>query len=161
MYTWRCIIGNYVSISFLSFLLSACSTRQLFSNSPGISFNLNAAYWGSWASASLFVHSSIRKQMSNRDVMWTCFRCFPCCLRLGSLAAKDADAKSACTKSAEGIYSKSTYAEGAGAVEHSKIHSQSFWISEVKLFDIGWWVLLLRYNCTNILLKLETEIKAY
>ena len=36
--------------------------------------------------------------MSNRNAMWTCSRCFSCCLRLSSFAAEGVDAESACTE---------------------------------------------------------------
>ncbi len=40
----NCIVGNSIIISFLSFSLSACSTRQLFLNSPRMSSCPDMAY---------------------------------------------------------------------------------------------------------------------
>ena len=59
---------------------------------------------------------------------------------------------------------ESAYTGGAGAVEHSRINSESFSISEMELFDLGWWlsinILSLKYGFTNLLLKLETKLGA-
>ena len=116
-----------------------------FSSSPAICSCLDAGYWDSRESASLSVHLSTGKQVSDGDAMWTCSRCFSCCSRLGSFAAEGADAESACTggtcagnassavdacikgagpegTGTEGAGMESACTGGAGAVEHSRIH---------------------------------------
>ena len=131
-----------------------------FSSSLAICFCLDARYWDSQESASLSIHLSTGKQVSDGDAIWTCSKCFSCYLRLGLFAAKDVDAESACTgstcaenassavgacikdagpegTSTEGTGMESACTGGAGAVEHSGIHSQSFQISEMKLFGTG------------------------
>lgn len=51
------------------------------SSNLAISFYLNAFYQSSWSFASLFVYLSIRKQMSDKEIIWTYFYCFLGCLR--------------------------------------------------------------------------------
>ena len=93
-----------------------------FSSSPAIFSCLDAGYWDSRKLASLSVHLSTRKQVSDGNAMWTCSRCFSCCLRLGSFAAEGADAESTCTggtcagnaSSAVGACIKSAGPEGTG-----------------------------------------------
>lgn len=63
----------------------------------------------------------------------------------------------------ESAYIAGTYAGRAcirsiDAIDYSRLHLQSFSILEVELFGTDWWVLLLRYNCTNTLFKLGTRI---
>lgn len=148
MYAQRYIVGNCVSMNFLFFLLSACLTKQLFSNSLEVFFCPDVTYWDSWVSTLLFVHLFIRKKMSNENVMWTCSRYFLCCLWPDLFIAKDADAKNACTKSAKSTYTKGACIEGssskdASTIKHLRIHLQFFGILEVKLFGIAWWSLML------------------
>lgn len=60
-------------------------------------------YWGGLASASLFVHLSVVKQMSDGDAMWTFSGYFPGCLRprlIGAEGAKGANVGGACIGSA-------------------------------------------------------------
>ena len=71
--------------------------KTLFSSSPAICSCLDAGYWDNRESGSLSVHLSTGEQVSNGDAMWTCSRCFSCCLRLGSFAPEGADAESTCT----------------------------------------------------------------
>ena len=96
-------------------VMSRCIVGDFVSSDPAISFCLDAVYWGGWSSVSLFVHSSIRKQVSDGDAMWTCSRCFPGCPRPGSFAAEGADVESACTG---GVCAGSTCAGGVDAVKH-------------------------------------------
>lgn len=157
MYAWHCIIYIYVSISFLSFLLSACLTKRLFSNSSGISFCPDVAYWDNWASASLFVYLSIEKQMSDGNAIWTYFRYFLYCLWPGSFAAEGADVKNACIKSADNACTKGACAKvsctgGAGGVSAVKdlgIYLQLSWILKLRQYStrlatkvrVGWLLL--------------------
>lgn len=64
---------------------------------------------------------------------------------------EDAGRESACT-------------EGTCTIKHLRIHLYSFSISEIELFDIGYWllidVLFSRYGYSNILFKLRTGIRA-
>lgn len=57
---------------------------------------------------------------------------------------------------------KTTYTRGADAIKYSRIHSQSFSISDIKLFNTGQWslidILLFRYSFTGVLLGLETGV---
>ena len=57
----------------------------------------------------------------------------------GTGAGDTSSARDPCVKGAfvGGACAESTYAGGASAVEHSGMHSQSFQISEVKLFGTG------------------------
>ena len=91
--------------------------------------------------------------------MLTSFRGFSDSLQLVLFVSKAADVKTACTKSAKNIR-----AGVAGPIEHSGIYLPLSWISEVKLFGPGWWLLidalLLRYNFTNVLFKLKTGVGA-
>ena len=83
----------------LRIFLRVTILRPTFSSSPTICSYLDAGYWDSRKSASLSVYLSTRKQVSNGDVMWTCFKCFSCYLRLGSFAVEGANDESACTRS--------------------------------------------------------------
>lgn len=65
----RCIVGNFVL------------------SNPAIFFCLDILYWGGWSSTSLFVHLSIRKQLSDRDAILICSECFSSCLRPGLFTA--------------------------------------------------------------------------
>lgn len=63
----------------------------------------------------------------------------------------------------ESAYIAGTYAgraciRGIDTIDHSRLHLQSSPILEVELFGTDSWVLLLRYNCTDTLLKLGTRI---
>lgn len=144
MYTQYCIVGNDVSMRFMSFLLSAYSTKQLFLNNPRISFCLDAAYWNNWAFVSLFVYLSIGKQISNKDTIWTCSRCFLCYLGPGSFAVEGADTKNTGIKNANstctrGVCAEISYARGAGGISTLKglgIHVQLSWILEIKWYNI-------------------------
>lgn len=60
IYAQRCIVGNCVSIDFLSFLLLVYLTRKFFLNSQENYFCPNIAYY-SWASALLFIYLFIGK----------------------------------------------------------------------------------------------------
>lgn len=87
------------------------------SNSPAISFCLDARYWDLWASVFLLVNLtnlSITEQMFDKDTILGC-------LRLGLLAAKGGHIESVCTK---GTCAKIIYAGDASVVKHSGIHLQ-------------------------------------
>ena len=68
----RCIISNFVLSDLAIFLY------------------LDAVYWGSWLSTSLFIYLSIKKHMSDRNIMWTYSCCFLSCLQSHWTSAKGA-----------------------------------------------------------------------
>ena len=86
-----------------------------FSSSLVICSCLDAGYWDSRESASLFKHLSTGKHMYDRDAIWTCSRCFLCCLRLGLFAAEGDGAESTCTGGTctNNTCARSTYAGNA------------------------------------------------
>lgn len=90
-------------------VMSQCILGKFVSSDPAIFLYFDAVYWGSWSTAFLFIHLSIKKEVSNGDVMWTCFCCFLGCLQ--SHLTDNGGAKGA---NIGGSYVEGTFARGVG-----------------------------------------------
>ena len=96
-------------------------------------------YWNSRNFASLSIHLSIRKQVSDGNAMWTCSRSFSCYLRLGLFAIEGADAKNLCTRDTctkNASFTITIYIKGVGSKD---IGTKDACMESVCTGDIDWY----------------------
>lgn len=115
----------------------------LFLSNQATFFCLDVLYWDGWASLSLFVYLFIKKQMSNRNAIWSCFGCILGCPQLDLFGADSINTKSISTGKASAgsayilsAYTRLTYAESVCFANNTSIKNDDVKSTDVCITDI-------------------------